>query len=551
MGSARTLALVAGFAFVTLAMFVQGVLPTLVPEARTARVSRAVRTELGEIKWVRYDAADYTPPERRGRDVYVREGCWYCHSQYVRPVAGESFRWGPVSEAGEYAFDQPHLFGTRRIGPDLTRVGGKYGDDWHYAHLWEPRLTAPESIMPALPWLFETVDAPYRPGASGPELEPTAEVRRFFTMRADRPVTLFVNDAGVAFVRPARDGFPVDGTPVLDTATLRGGSDRPAGTPRSVVRLLAPTPDAVALVRYLQKLGASRGAWRDAFEPQAVAGGPLRVPDSDAFRALGREVYRAHCVGCHGGRGDGAGPAATFLFPRPRDFTAGVFKFHSTPSGTLPTDGDLFRTITRGVRGTAMPAWHEVTERERLAVVAYIKTFSKRWREEAVEPPRSTGAPPAATPEMLARGRQLYTRAKCAECHGDEGRGDGPSAATLRDDVDAPIRPSDFTRGQLKGGASVADVYRAMTVGLSGTPMPSFADSMTDDERWAISWYVLSFSAWTDPLTGERLRLSPAARAALESPEVRAHSPAHAFDPDAPVGAAAGRPRRYYPGVSE
>ena len=546
MGSARTLALVAGFAFVTLAMFVQGVLPTLVPEARTARVSRAVRTELGEIKWVRYDAADYTPPERRGRDVYVREGCWYCHSQYVRPVAGESLRWGPVSEAGEYAFDQPHLLGTRRIGPDLTRVGGKYGDDWHYAHLWEPRLTAPESIMPASPWLFETLEVPVTGGSGAPALEPTPALRRYFTLRREREILLFPNQAGVAFVRPAPDGvLPLDGSPALDPTLLQGSP------PARTVRLIVPTPDTVALVRYLQRLGMGRGAWRDAFEPQAAAVSAPRVPDSDALRALGRGVYLAHCVGCHGEHGDGAGPAATFLFPRPRDFTAAVFKFQSTPSGTLPTDGDLYRTITRGVRGTAMATWHEVAERERLAVVAYIKTLSSRWRTETPPTPLPVTAPPPATPERLARGRQLYARAKCAECHGEGGRGDGPSAATLRDDLDAPIRPSDFTRGQLKGGASVADLYRAMTNGLSGTPMPSFADSMTDDERWAISWYVLSFSAWIDPLTGERLRLSPAARAALESPEVRAHSPAHAFDPDAPGGAAAGRPRRYYPGVSE
>jgi len=546
MGSARTLALVAGFTFVTLAMFVQGVLPTLAPEARTARVSRAVRTELGEIKWVRYDNRDYTPLERRGRDVYIREGCWYCHSQYVRPVAGEAFRWGPVSEAGEYAFDQPHLFGTRRIGPDLTRVGGKYGDDWHYAHLWNPRLTAPESIMPALPWLFETLDVPVTGGTGAPALEPTPALRRYFTLRREREIPLFPNEDGVAFVRPAPDGaLPLDGTPVLDPTLLQGSALA------RTVRLIVPTPDMVALVRYIQRLGMSRGAWRDAFEPQAVAVSALRVPDSDALRALGREVYHAHCVGCHGEHGDGAGPAATFLFPRPRDFTAAVFKFQSTPSGTLPTDGDLYRTITRGVRGTAMPTWHEVSERERLAVVAYIKTLSARWRQETPPTPLPVAAPPPATLELLARGRQLWARAKCAECHGDGGRGDGPSAGRLRDDFDAPIRPLDFARGQFKGGASVADVYRAMTNGLSGTPMPSYAESMTDDERWAISYYVLSFSAWTDPLTGERLRLSLAVRAALESPEVRAHSPARAFDPDAPSAATAGRPRRYYPGVSE
>src|SRR5262249_21117767 len=137
----------AGFPFVTLALFVQGSLQMLAPESRTRTVTRAVRTDLGDVKWVRYDASDYTESEKRGRAVYIREGCWYCHSQYVRPVAGEEMRWGPLSEAGEDAWDQPHVFSTRRIGPDLTRVGLKFSGDWHYARHWEPRLAAPEAMM--------------------------------------------------------------------------------------------------------------------------------------------------------------------------------------------------------------------------------------------------------------------------------------------------------------------------------------------------------------------------------------------------------------------
>jgi cytochrome c oxidase cbb3-type subunit 2 len=544
--SITTLALGAGFGFVALAMLVQGLLPMLAPETRAPTVTRAVRTDLGDVKWVRHDAGDYTPLEARGRAVYVREGCWYCHSQYVRPVAGEERRWGPLSEAGEYAFDQPHLFGTRRIGPDLTRVGLKYSDDWHYAHAWNPRLTVPESIMPSFTWLFDQAVVPAGDGGLAPEAVPA--LRRWFTLRADQPVTLLVDATGLAFVRPRPDGgFPVDGTPVLDFATLGGGR------PRASVRLLAPSPDLVALVRYVQKLGTNRGAWRDAFEPQmaSMAGGG---PDSEAARELGREVYQNHCAGCHGERGDGAGPAATFLSPLPRDFTAGVFKFRTTPSGALPTDADLFRTITRGVRWTAMPTWHEVNDKERLAVVAYLKTLSRRWREDRPEPPVTIGPPPPATPALLAQGQALYARAKCAECHGERGRGDGPSAPTLKDDFDRPIRPTDFTRGQFKGGSSVADLFRTMTTGLDGTPMPSFADSMTDDERWAISYHVLSLSAWADPLTGERVRLSPAARAALNSREVAADRPRTAFDPARPAGplADAGRrPRRYYPGIEE
>src|SRR5206468_8017890 len=142
------------------------------------------------------------------------------------------------------------------------------------------------------------------------------------------------------------------------------------------------------------------------------------------------------------------------------------------------------------------------------------------------------GEPPKATTEIVARGKDLYQKAKCSQCHGEEGKGDGESAADLTDDLKFPIRPADFTRGQLKGGSTVRDVFRTMTLGLDGTPMPSFADSMSDEERWAISYFVLSFSAWADPLTGQKLKLSPTAKAALNSADVRAQHPRLAFDPE-------------------
>src|SRR5204863_8371275 len=216
--------------------------------------------------------------ESLGRAVYISEGCWYCHSQYVRPVAGEELRWGPLSEAGEYAWDQPHLFSTRRIGPDLTRVGLKFSDDWHYAHHWDPRMVVPESMMPRFRWLFD--DATVATSANGFAPAATPALRRWFTLRADRSVPLFVNADGLAFVRPRPDGgFPVDATPVLDYEALK--ADQSAHLiGRKTVRLVAPTPDLVALVRYLQKLGTSRGAWRDVFEPQAVGVTAMTIPDS-------------------------------------------------------------------------------------------------------------------------------------------------------------------------------------------------------------------------------------------------------------------------------
>jgi len=550
MRSIKSLAIGAGFFFVTLAIFVQGFLPAMIPASREKRVTRAVRNDLGEVKWVRYEASDYTPPEKLGRQVYIREGCWYCHSQYVRPVTGEEFRWGPVSEAGEYAFDLPHLFSTRRIGPDLTRVGLKYADDWHYAHHWDPRLTVPDSMMPSFKWLFERLRVPVTGEGRGQKLADSPDLRRYFTLDAKTPIRLFPNERGLTFVPPRPDGgLPIDGSPVLD---FTGFIKEPPAL--GSVLLVIPTGDLVGLVAYVQKLGTNRGAWREVFEPQNLAVSVMKIPDSEALLAHGKEIYERRCVGCHGVKGDGNGLAATFLFPRPRDFTLGAFKFRTTPSGSLPTDGDLFRTVTRGVRWTAMPTWHEIPDKDRLAVIQYIKTFSDRWKKETPEPPALIAEPPKATPELLARGKELFDKAKCWECHGREGRGDGPAAPTLTDDLKFPIRPTDFTRGQFKGGSHVVDIFRTMTLGLDTTPMPSFADSMTEEERWAISYFVLSFSAWGDPLTGRRLPLSPETRAALNSPDVRANNPRAAYNPERGTTAVAeteGKRRVYYPGISE
>ena len=97
----------------------------------------------------------YSPLRLAGRDVYVREGCYGCHSQMVRPFRSETERYGPFSTAGESVYDRPFQFGSRRTGPDLARVGGRYSDDWHRLHLEDPRALVPESNMPGYPWLNE------------------------------------------------------------------------------------------------------------------------------------------------------------------------------------------------------------------------------------------------------------------------------------------------------------------------------------------------------------------------------------------------------------
>jgi cytochrome c oxidase cbb3-type subunit II len=97
----------------------------------------------------------YTAVELTGRDIYIREGCSVCHSQQIRPLIAEVERYGPYSRAGEFVYDRPFLWGSKRTGPDLHRVGGKFSDDWHRIHLIDPRAVIPTSIMPAYPWLAE------------------------------------------------------------------------------------------------------------------------------------------------------------------------------------------------------------------------------------------------------------------------------------------------------------------------------------------------------------------------------------------------------------
>lgn len=109
-----------------------------------------------------------TALELEGRDVYIREGCHVCHTQMVRPFRAETERYGPYSQSGEHVYEHPFLWGSKRTGPDLARVGGRYSDDWHRAHMYNPRDVVPESIMPSYPWLFtNTVDGRITPRKMG------------------------------------------------------------------------------------------------------------------------------------------------------------------------------------------------------------------------------------------------------------------------------------------------------------------------------------------------------------------------------------------------
>jgi len=166
----------------------------------------------------------YTPLELAGRDIYVSEGCYNCHSQMVRPFRDETLRYGAWSRAGEYAYDRPFQLGSRRIGPDLQRVGGKYPDAWHWEHLQDPRSTSPGSIMPPYPWLYKgTVDP--------------ADVQT--SMRTLKTLGTPYSDQDIADAQ----------------TTMKVQQDKIVASLAGAGATAAPDTQVVALIAYLQRLG--------------------------------------------------------------------------------------------------------------------------------------------------------------------------------------------------------------------------------------------------------------------------------------------------------
>lgn len=226
----------------------------------------------------------------------------------------------------------------------------------------------------------------------------------------------------------------------------------------------------------------------------------LHAPAS-AQEADGQELYDQWCAGCHGVEGDGEGPAAAWMLPRPRDFTTALYQIRTTPSGQIPTDEDILHVINEGMPGTTMPGWEEMLSNdERQALVEYVKSFSPFFESSPEPEPIDLGSAPGADDERLAEGEEVYQRIECYRCHGDFGRGDGRSAPTLEDDENRPVAAADLTQPwRFNGGSTVEDIFRTMRTGLDGTPMPSQSDLIqggviTEDELWSLAHYVRSLA---------------------------------------------------------
>lgn len=228
----------------------------------------------------------------------------------------------------------------------------------------------------------------------------------------------------------------------------------------------------------------------------------LKPPSSSPkLLALGKQIYAKQCAACHGIGGRGDGEAAYLLYPKPRDLVAANYRLVSTWE-RVPTDQDLFDTITRGMPGSAMPSWEHLPVEQRWALVHYVKSLSEKSlivKPQKTPNPEGSGGEgiiqvppePAYDAAAKARAEELY-RDACASCHGSTGHGDG-----AQEQVDAegyPTRPRDLTTGVFKGSPDPVSLYRRIVAGIPGSPMP-MSDWAYGEDAWHLAHYVRSLSS--------------------------------------------------------
>ncbi len=505
---ASTVFLISGIGFFLLSFLGMGLAPWTSLKGLQPPPGYQVRTDLEEY----------------GRQIFIREGCWHCHTQFVRPVVNEALYYeGPVSTAAEYLYEIPQLFGTRRVGPDLAREAGKKTDDWHYAHLYNPRSVVPWSVMPAYPWYFEEKD-----GKIVPKREAQALVAYLQSLGRDKLPVMRAMDSTY------RATFSVGPRPPRTQDLLERGRELflrecsgchgPDGRARSLaarmltpppadLTVIHPTPEYVYEVTYLGIPGSAmphfrrytnEDVWAIAYyveslyrEPPLPPAAPEKTPE---LLARGQTLYGQMCSSCHGEQGFGDGPAAAPLKPAPANFRK-----------LRPSVVHTFDVLTRGVPGTAMAAYAHLPEEDRWALAYYVEELSRGaesltasltpagpeappsrpapespGQPEPSPKPEAASAGPEPTPELLARGKSVYAQV-CLACHGAAGDGKGPAGAALNPP------PADFTDTEWKHGGAPEAIFRVITDGVPGTAMAPFGH-LPEEDRWALVYYVKSFS---------------------------------------------------------
>lgn len=308
LGMSYLVASVAGVGFFALSVVLLAYWPKQVLDAQTRSMGPEFVLEL-------------SASARRGRAIYAREGCAYCHTQQVRYLAADRARFGAPTLAWETRLDYPHLWGTRRIGPDLARAGGTRTDDWHFAHLFSPRAVVPQSVMPAYARLFD--GAPDRPRQEA------------------RDLVAYLNTLGTA-------------------RELAG----PEGEARAREACHCADDEMAQMAFHVPVNVHPARARRVHDAPVLRAGGDL---------GRGRQLYAVHCATCHGTRGEGDGPGAAGLLPAPAKLAEHVY-----------APERITHALWNGVAGTAMPAWREHSLDDLAALVEAVRALSARPAEPSL-----------------------------------------------------------------------------------------------------------------------------------------------------------------------
>jgi cytochrome c oxidase cbb3-type subunit 2 len=347
-----------------------------------------------------------TASETRGRRIYAREGCAYCHTQQIRYAAADVARFGRATLAWETIFDYPQLWGTRRIGPDLSRETSARTADWQLSHLYSPRSVVRDSVMPAFPWLFD--GAPDRPKQEGVDL--------------------------LAYIE-----------------TL--GRGRMLAAPEGEARARAACNCSDEERRFAFGSGVLNAS------PAIARQGDYPKLDSSSDLKRGSQLYARNCASCHGTRGEGDGPGASGLRPRPMNLSEQEY-----------TRDRLSSSLWNGVAGTAMPAWRDLSRADLAALAEVTRRF------HAAQPE------PAIPAEVLVLGAKVYSD-RCAQCHGEKGAGDGYAVKEF------DIAPTNFQSQR----PSLAASLRALRNGIEGTPMVPWSNELSEAELSAVAYYVRGF----------------------------------------------------------
>jgi mono/diheme cytochrome c family protein len=483
----------------------------------------------------------YTSEQARGRELFYSNGCNYCHTQYVR---AEDTAMGPVSEGGNYVFDNPMILGSERTGPDLSYVGRKRSETWEVEHLKDPRQFSPLSIMPSFAFLPETdlraiaaylfylgdqvaqermilppdayagmtnpIDSPLVvPNADQPQGWATFEAAGL-----QEGKELYVNYcltchgcagnglgsyAGTLAVTPANfKEEPFRSMP--DDQWFWHVSEGVPGTVMPPWKESLTEEQRWKVVSFIQQVFA-RPVMHDPDEGDpsgAYAGLTNPVPLDVDVLDQGKAIFVRECMVCHGDAGRGQGPYRAELQPGPPDFGDGGYGDY--------TDADYFWRISEGVPWSAMPAWKlQYSEEDRWKVVHYIRTMFTQTEDPPPAPPEGEDfAYPdfyrmsARFPEDVSyeRGKMVFLT-NCAHCHGLAGDGQGWDGAYLNP------QPADFREmaGETMTPEAQGEHLAKVTFGIQDTAMPAWGEFLPESQRWDVIKYLMDTFMTGKPAT--------------------------------------------------